>query len=209
MLFISPDFEQEFACRSFQVVGHVPNTAPAVLLVEFRRALVSNCACQPRRRDAVVGQLSFRIGDQSGSCARPTRGGGDVELIKLIALHQVESDGVARCADDTDAWKGGLEPSLKLESSVARQFRWQDFFVRSRQPSYHSLASRLSSVSSAFLTSIQFSSPVCARPHHSLPRGVSKSFRNSTSDPSDCIAILPRSAVALKPSFTKSQLTRL
>src|SRR5882762_5953249 len=38
--------------------------------------------------------------------------------------------------------------------------------------------------------------------------GVSASFRNSTSDPSDCKAIRPRSAVASEPSFTRSPLTQ-
>ena len=38
---------------------------------------------------------------------------------------------------------------------------------------------------------------------------VSKIFRNSTSDPSDCSAIRPRSAVASDPSFTSCPLTHI
>src|SRR5205823_5931409 len=40
----------------------------------------------------------------------------------------------------------------------------------------------------------------------SLLIGARETFRNSTSDPSDCSAIRPRSAVASEPSFTRSPL---
>src|SRR5215471_16917734 len=103
MFFVAPDFQGKRAVGGSRLVDHSPDAPPAVFLIELRRSIVADRACEPGGLDAIGSKPRLGIAKQRRSESRAPRSRRDVELIEFVVLDHAESDGLTRWAHDSHA----------------------------------------------------------------------------------------------------------
>ena len=73
MFFVAPHLQSHCSLRSVEFVDDRSGAMPSALLIESRRAVVTNCACEPSSFDATCGKSCLGVGNQRRSNARAPR----------------------------------------------------------------------------------------------------------------------------------------
>src|SRR4026208_1007300 len=93
MFFVAPRFQSHDSFRSIKFLDDRSGAMPSALLIESRRAVIANRACEPRALAASCGKAGLGVGNQRRSNTRAPRSRRHKELIQLVALEHRESDG--------------------------------------------------------------------------------------------------------------------